>query len=146
MFAAGMKQHCITGPGCVLPHRRPKPRASCRRQVGEKLNDLDHQVGATLGKLERQAEAPKDSDENKLAEKFAVLEENVHKECVKVYRNVQAVVVEENSKQSDAMTETMSSVGKMKGKTGAILGISAAALLVSLGSVVLQLLQIMGMF
>ena len=116
------------------------------RQVGEKLNGLDRQVGATLGKLERQAEAPKDSDENKLAEKFAVLEENVHKECVKVYRNVQAVVVEENSKQSDAMTETMSSVGKMKGKTGAILGISAAALLVSLGSVVLQLLQIMGMF
>ena len=116
------------------------------RQVGENLNGLNRQVGDTLGRLERQAEEPEDSDNSKLTEKFAALEENVHKECVKVYRNVQAVVVEENSKQSDAMTETMSTVGKMKGKTGAILGISAAALLVSLGSVVLQLMQIMGIF
>lgn len=116
------------------------------RQVGEKLNGLNRQVDATLEKLERQAETPRDLDENKLTEKFAVLEENVHKECVKVYRNVQAVVVEENGKQSDAMTETMSAVGKMKGKTGAILGISAAALLASLGSIILQLMQIMGIF
>lgn len=114
------------------------------QQVGEKLNGLNRQVGATLEKLEQKAEAPSDLDENKLTEKFATLEENVHKECVKVYRNVQAVVVEENGKQSDAMTETMSAVGKMKGKTGAILGISAAALLASLGSIILQLLQIMG--
>ncbi|MDE7043832.1 MAG: hypothetical protein K2O97_02250, partial [Acetatifactor sp.] len=115
-------------------------------QVGEKLNGLDRQVGETLGKLERHAEAPEDSDENKLTEKFAALEENVHKECVKVYRNVQAVVVEENGKQSDAMTETLSAVGRMKGKTGAILGISVVALLASLGSVLLQLMQIMGIF
>ncbi len=114
------------------------------QQVGEQLNGLNRQVGATLEKLEQKAESPSDLDENKLTEKFATLEENVHKECVKVYRNVQAVVVEENGKQSDAMTETMSAVGKMKGKTGAILGISAAALLASLGSIILQLLQIMG--
>ena len=119
---------------------------SMNQQMGEKLNGLNRQVGTTLEKLERQAEAPKDLDENKLTEKFAVLEENVHKECVKVYRNVQAVVVEENTKQSDAMTETMTAVGKMKGKTGAILGISAAALLASLGSIILQLMQIMGIF
>lgn len=119
---------------------------SMNQQMGEKLNGLNRQVGATLEKLERQAAAPKDLDENKLTEKFAVLEENVHKECVKVYRNVQAVVVEENTKQSDAMTETMTAVGKMKGKTGAILGISAAALLASLGSIILQLMQIMGIF
>lgn len=119
---------------------------SMNQQVGEKLNGMNRQVGTTLEKLERQAEAPKDLDENKLTEKFATLEDNVHKECVKVYRNVQAVVVEENTKQSDAMTETMTAVGKMKGKTGAILGISAAALLASLGSIILQLMQVMGIF
>ena len=119
---------------------------SLNQQAGEKLNGLNRQVGATLEKLEQKAETPGELDENRLTEKFTALEENVHKECVKVYRNVQAVVVEENGKQSDAMTETMSAVGKMKGKTGAILGISAAALLASLGSIVLQIMQIMGIF
>ena len=119
---------------------------SMNQQVGDRLSGLDRQVGETLGKLERQADTPKDTDDDKLTEKFTTLEENVHKECVKVYRNVQAVVVEENSKQSDAMTETLSAVGKMKGKTGAILSISIVALLASLGGVLLQLMQIMGIF
>lgn len=112
------------------------------RKMSNQLGGLNQQVGATLEKLEHQAEAPKTLDENGLTEKFATLEDNVHKECVKVYRNVQAVVVEENSKQSDAMTETVTTVGKMKGKMGAILGISAAALLVSLGSILLQIMGI----
>lgn len=119
---------------------------SMNQQVGDRLSGLDRQVGETLGKLERQADTPQDTDDDKLTEKFATLEENVHKECVKVYRNVQAVVVEENSKQSDAVTETLSAVGKMKGKTGAILSISIVALLASLGGILLQLMQIMGIF
>ena len=119
---------------------------SMNQQVGDRLSGLDRQVGETLGKLERQADTPQDTDDDKLTEKFATLEENVHKECVKVYRNVQAVVVEENSKQSDAVTETLSAVGKMKGKTGAILNISIVALLASLGGILLQLMQIMGIF
>lgn len=38
-----------------------------------------------------------------LDEKLDGSDENVHKECVKVYRNVQAAVVEENEKQTEAI-------------------------------------------
>ena len=114
------------------------------KQVGERLLVLDRQVGTTLEKIERQADAFQEPDDSKLTEKFATLEENVHKECVKVYRNVQAVVVEESSKQSEAVTGTLSNMGKMTGKTNAILAISIVAMITSLGSIILQLLQFLG--
>lgn len=61
----------------------------------------------------------------------------VHKESVKVYRNVQAVVVEEAAKQ----TEGQEKVNKSNsGKLGAILGISVVALLASVGSLIFQIL------
>lgn len=39
-------------------------------------------------------------------------EENVHKECVKVYRNVQAVVTEENEKQTAAIIDNQTKIRK----------------------------------
>lgn len=124
------------------------------QQAGEKLGTLGQQVDGKLsvlervderlGTLERQVGETLGQDDKQLTERFTTLEENVHKECVKVYRNVQAVVVEESSKQSEAVTGTVAAVGKMGGKTSAILGISIVALLASLGSVVLQVLQIAG--
>lgn len=61
----------------------------------------------------------------------------VHKENVKVYRNVQAVVVEEAAKH----TENMEKISKAEaGKMKAVLGISAVALLASLGSLIFQIL------
>lgn len=71
----------------------------------------------------------------------AVVGENVHKECVKVYRNVQAVVLEESEKQLKAAEETGRAVSSMGGKISTVLGISVAALVFSLASVVLQLLS-----
>ena len=62
----------------------------------------------------------------------------VHKENVKVYRNVQAVVVEEAAKQTENL-EKISKTGA--GKMGAILGISAVALVASLGSLIFQILS-----
>lgn len=61
----------------------------------------------------------------------------VHKENVKVYRNVQAVVVEEAAKHTENL-EKISKAGA--GKMGLLLGISAVALLASLGSLVFQIL------
>lgn len=132
--------------GQQMEEKLEQKLGALQKQVGGRLDTMGQQMGEALGKLERQAGEPQEPEDSKLAEKFATLEENVHKECVKVYRNVQAVVVEEGGKQSEAVTGTLSAVDKMKGRTGAILGISIVALIASLGSVVLQLLQLAGKF
>ncbi|MGN1145854.1 MAG: hypothetical protein ACI4R5_05345, partial [Acetatifactor sp.] len=61
----------------------------------------------------------------------------VHKECVKVYRNVQAVVVEEDGKQTEAIKAAVDNLGS---KLGRIFGVSIAAFIVGLGSIVFQVL------
>ena len=135
---------------------------SLEKQIGEQLGSLEKQLGEQLSALEKQAEQPTgaldqqmaekfdgmekhmgetlDRIDKQLGERFATLEENVHKECVKVYRNVQAVVVEESGKQSETVSGSVSSVKNIGGKVGAILGISVAALIVSLGGLVLQII------
>ena len=71
---------------------------------------------------------------------FQQSDEFTHRENVKVYRNVQAVVVEENSKQTENIT---AAVKKLRGKLNGILGVSIAALIISLGSLVIQILNMM---
>ncbi len=61
----------------------------------------------------------------------------VHKENVKVYRNVQAVIVEEAGKQNASLEK---SVSVLEGKLKAVMGLSAAALLVAAAGVIFQLL------
>lgn len=75
-----------------------------------------------------------------LSEKTGIVNESIHKECVKVYRNVQAVVVEENEKQSESLAAT---INGLRGKLNAILGVSIAALILALGSVVIQVLNLL---
>lgn len=95
--------------------------------VGEKIDQL-------CGQLEAQASAG-------MSERLDQLEENVHKECVKVYRNVQAVMVEESGKQGDALSEAKAAVTSVRGKLGAVLGVSVAAAVLSLVSLALQILS-----
>lgn len=82
----------------------------------------------------------KSNDEEKqaaIASQIKAVDENIHRECVKVYRNVQAVVVEENNKQIENLAY---SLRDMKGKLGFILKLSIGALVVSVGGVVFQVL------
>lgn len=67
----------------------------------------------------------------------------VHKECVKVYRNVQAVVVEEGAKQTEGLESVNAKVNSVKGKAGAALGISIVTLILVLCSVAMQVLQLL---
>ena len=63
--------------------------------------------------------------------------DHVHKENVKVYRNVQAVVVDEAAKQNETTGRTLSSIS---GRIGGVMGISIAALLISIAGLVFQIL------
>ena len=93
------------------------------------------------GQLAQKLEHVETEMGNKLETMSAAVDENTHKECVKVYRNVQAVVVEESGKQIEASEKTSKSVNALGGKVGAVLGISVAALVFSLASVILQILS-----
>ncbi len=104
--------------------------AGVDRTVTERLDAL----GRTL------AEQTKDNDSGQLTENLESINGNVHKECVKVYRNVQAVVVEECGKQTNAVNEANASLNAVKTRQGAILGLSVAALIFSLAGVAMQIL------
>lgn len=120
--------------------------------VNGQLGSVSAQLGAVSGeitgkidRLSRQLEEKgQEQPEDRLDERFAVADENVHKECVKVYRNVQAVVMEESGKQGETLAELSGKVNAVKGKLGIVLGISAAALVFSLAGAVLQLLNALG--
>lgn len=62
----------------------------------------------------------------------------VHKENVKVYRNVQAVVVEETKKQTEALSALQK---KSTGKNKATLGFAVVTLLAVVADIVLNLLM-----
>lgn len=70
-------------------------------------------------------------------------EENVHKECVKVYRNVQAVITEENQKQTEEIIAAQSKGGK-KATAALVCGILAMAF-AALGLIV-SVLDVFGVF
>ena len=107
--------------------------------------NLDNVTNAVSEIRDQMASAQENKKDDGLEERFASVEENVHKECVKVYRNVQAVVVEESGKQAKALEEITAKVNSFNGKLGAVLGISIAALVFALAGTVLQVLNALGL-
>lgn len=112
------------------------------------LEQLQEQVDSMGSSMAGQLEAVSQAMEEKkaavppaeLLERLDVLEENVHKECVKVYRNVQAVMVEESGKQSADQERTKSHVKSMKKKVTAILVIAVLGMVFGLAGLVIQVL------
>lgn len=78
-----------------------------------------------------------------LSEGMQESNDNVHRECVKVYRNVQAIVVEENGKQTENINETTK---LLKGKLKTVFSISIGALVCSALGLILQLLSVLHVF
>lgn len=113
-------------------------------QLQEQVDSMGSLVTGQMESLsctleERKAAAPP----AELLERLDVLEENVHKECVKVYRNVQAVMVEESGKQAADIDRTKSHVKSLKKKTTATLVIAIFGMLFSLAGVVMQILSML---
>ena len=72
---------------------------SCSRRTQRNWKLWDSSILPNWKNLQQSTEVL-DELQKHVDEKLSTTEENVHKECVKVYRNVQAVVVEENEKQT----------------------------------------------
>ncbi len=107
---------------------------------------IEELVAAGISKIEEMQAAGQNTEElNGLlaelkkvqAEQFDTLTDHVHKENVKVYRNVQAVVVEELAKQNETVGKTMETVSK---KIGMAVGISIVAMLAAAGGLIFQIL------
>lgn len=103
-----------------------EPEAAEMKSAVEQMKSETAEMKSAVAEMKEEAAA-----------KAAATDENTHRECVKVYRNVQAVVVDENGKQKEAI---VAAVGASKGRLGAVLGVSIAALIVALGGVVFQVL------
>lgn len=115
-------------------------------KVEENALKIEELVAAGIAKIEEMQAAGQNTEElNALltelktvqAEQFEQLTDHVHKENVKVYRNVQAVVVEELAKQNETSGKSITAVSK---KVGAAIGISVVSLLVSAAGLVFQIL------
>lgn len=91
------------------------------------------EIRRLLEELKEQQAASKKTQTEQLEQ----LTEHVHKENVKVYRNVQAVVVDETAKQNETNGKRFSSVS---GRLTAVLILSIMALLTSAAGLVFQIL------
>ncbi len=121
-------------------------RSMVKAQVSGIKNVQDGQLDSLRSAL--------DAQNNTLAAKLGEMQTNletqlngsndfIHKECVKVYRNVQAVVGEENNKQSDNLEYL---IKPMTGKMKSLFSISVTALVFSLIGVILQVLSLLHIF
>ena len=103
----------------------------------ERISHLvEEGIGRLRDALEKELSERAEQDGVRMEDKWNMLNDSVHKECVKVYRNVQSVVVEENRKQEAA-------VKAQAGRLKAVLGISIAALVISLAGAAMQLLNLL---
>lgn len=107
-----------------------------------RLKELADKSMAKLESFQQESMAPEVIKEIVEA-RIDKTDENLHKECVKVYRNMQAVVNEESTKISEKMQAGFNGQG---GKLNGILSIAIMALVMSFAGVVLQVLGILGVF
>lgn len=113
-------------------------------QLQEQVDSMGSAVAGQMESISQALEEKKTAPPSaELLERLDTLEENVHKECVKVYRNVQAVLVEESGKQAVDIDRTKSHVKSTKKKTTAILVITIFGMLFGLTGMVLQILSMM---
>lgn len=110
--------------------------ATAMEALQRKLETIQETITELATGMDVQEDLPKILDE-----KNGDLMEHIHKEGVKIYRNVQASVQEETSKQAEGLA---GEVKKLQGKVGAIQGISIVAMLAALAGVVLQVLTMLG--
>ncbi len=106
-----------------------------KAEIGELkklVADLSGQLSDTRALVENQKQAA--------ADQVSKTEDFTHRENLKVYRNVQAVVVEELNKQTEVLKDAVDEASENHGN-GGVLAVSILTLLAVLASVAFQVLQ-----
>ena len=123
-----------------MPQANEEKLEACRKLAEDckKLLEENTEGAAALWeKMQKQQEA----FEANTQKAQDVLEEFMHKESVKVYRNVQASLQDELKEQTKELTEKLAETGKGNGR---LLALTVLTLLASLGSVGLLIARIFG--
>ncbi len=116
--------------------------AESEKETNNMFSDI--QVAVLKELTEAQAEGTKEQIGTRLTEQREQISDFVHKENVKVYRNVQAVVVDESNKQSDYLS---SMINKVTAKNEFLLRmviVSCACSGASLAAVIILILRSLG--
>ena len=113
-------------------------------KTSEKIHADNDCIAEKLNVLTEELKAEREDQDKSLEEKLSgmndELKEGYHKECVKVYRNVQGALKEENEKQAQQLT---GEIGKLTGKGKLTLIFAVLAFVMSLGSLTLQVLMML---
>lgn len=113
-------------------------------KTSEKIHADNDCIAEKLNVLTEELKAEREDQDKSLEEKLSgmndELKEGYHKECVKVYRNVQGALKEENEKQAQQLA---SEIGKLTGKGKLTLIFAILAFVMSLGSLALQVLMML---
>ena len=104
-------------------------------QMQDKVVKIQETVAELTAVLEK--------NQKEIAEWFQQADDFLHKENVKVYRNVQAVVVEEVGNKAEAIMKAQEETVKKSGKT--VLIFVVLGFVAAVASFVTQLLDVMGM-
>ena len=99
---------------------------------------------AKAAKKEEEEAARKEEEFKLLDERFKAAEDFMHKESVKVYRNVQAVINEKNDKQKESVENSNLSIEKRIGKVKALVVINMVFTLITLATMILYIFGFLG--
>ena len=99
---------------------------------------------AKAAQKEEEALARAEEERRNLEERFKATEDFMHKESVKVYRNVQAVINEKNDKQQESVENANLSVEKRVGKVKALVVINMVFTLINLATMILYIFGFLG--
>lgn len=127
----------------VLKIRKIQSETSVLQELETRLEHLEEslrELQQSGGEMSREVQTLEKNTRERLESIEAATCENVHKECVKVYRNVQAVITAAGDRTAEG---TRDAVKKVSGKIKALIGISVAALVFSLAGFALQLLNLL---
>ena len=116
--------------------------ATSNKPIFDALTGLENSLHEKLQQFDDTLEEKTDGQ---LSERLSEMDEKIHRECVKVYRNVQAVILAESEKQKEAISETAAGSAMMGKKVSAVLKVSVAALIFSVFGIVLQILGMLNL-
>lgn len=120
-------------------------RSMVKAQVSNLKSNQEGQMDGIRSALDQQSgtmEAQLSEMKADLQNHLSGANDFVHRECVKVYRNVQAAMGEENNKQNENLEYTLR---PMSARVSFIKKVSIAALVISSASLILQIMGIMGL-